>query len=60
RKSVRAERGVGRKKVNAGATHANRNSAKNEACVAPALTFFLPTPRSARTDLRAEQIEVEI
>jgi FSR family fosmidomycin resistance protein-like MFS transporter len=30
------------------------------ACVAPALTFFLPTPRSTRADLRAEQIEVEI
>lgn len=30
------------------------------ACVAPALTFFLPAPRSTRTDLRTEQIEVEI
>ncbi|HEX7362743.1 MAG TPA: MFS transporter [Bryobacteraceae bacterium] len=30
------------------------------ACVAPALAFFLPTPRSVRRDLRAEQIEVEI
>lgn len=30
------------------------------ACVAPALTSFLPVPRSAQPDLRAEQVEVEI
>lgn len=30
------------------------------ACVAPALSFFLPAPRSVRGDLRAEQVEVEI
>jgi FSR family fosmidomycin resistance protein-like MFS transporter len=30
------------------------------ACVSPLLTWYLPTPKSARTHFRAEQIEVEI